>query len=66
MGLDLFKNVSALTKGQFQQKNIHLLLKWKYHCTVDLLFYKPICLVSAALLVLNEQQIYLEGQIQTS
>ena len=33
------------------------------HCTTDLLF---IFLDSAALLVLNEQQFYLYGQIQTS
>ena len=32
-------------------------LKWKYHCIADILF---------GLFILNYQQIYLFGQIQTS
>ena len=39
------------------------LIKGKCHRMADLLFF---CLDSAALLMLNEQQIYLFGQIQTS
>ena len=46
-----------------EPENTNLLRKGKYHCTADLLF---ICLDLAALLVLNEQQFYLFGKIQTS
>ena len=45
-----------------QAENTHLLSKGKYHCTTVL----PICLYSAALLMCNQQQIYLFGQIKTS
>ena len=41
----------------------HSLHKGDYHCMADLLFY---CLDSAVLHMLNQQQIYLFGQIQTS